>query len=158
MIMQLFVFSPEPSLLTNTKYDNRSRFAQNTKTSSLTGYALHIPFKKCSLSICNKNYFIILSWLCQYLSFSQVKRMPVGLVQQLVSQICCMIPMTCKCGSKIELWSGPEVIKLFSCSTQLSMKGVCALRGYFGPPMRSKYKSCSSQVSSKQFIRTIAKV
>ena len=27
-------------------------------------------------------------------------------------------------------------------------KGVRALRGYFGPPMRSKNKSCSSQVSS----------
>ena len=26
--------------------------------------------------------------------------------------------------------------------------GVHALRGYFGPPMRSKNKSCSSQVSS----------
>ena len=28
------------------------------------------------------------------------------------------------------------------------IKGVRALRGYFGPPMRSKNKSCSSQVSS----------
>ena len=37
-------------------------------------------------------------------------------------------------------------------------KGVCALRGYFGPPMRSKNKSCSSQVSSYYFIRTKAKV
>ena len=27
-------------------------------------------------------------------------------------------------------------------------KGVRALRGYFGPPMRSKNESCSSQVSS----------
>ena len=27
-------------------------------------------------------------------------------------------------------------------------KGGRALRGYFGPPMRSKNKSCSSQVSS----------
>ena len=27
-------------------------------------------------------------------------------------------------------------------------KGVCALRGYFGLPMRSKNKGCSSQVSS----------
>ena len=27
-------------------------------------------------------------------------------------------------------------------------KGARALRGYFGPPMRSKNKSCSSQVSS----------
>ena len=27
-------------------------------------------------------------------------------------------------------------------------KGVRELRGYFGPPMRSKNKSCSSQVSS----------
>ena len=27
-------------------------------------------------------------------------------------------------------------------------KGVCAFRGYFGPPMRSKNKSCSSPVSS----------
>ena len=28
------------------------------------------------------------------------------------------------------------------------IKGVRALRGYFGPPMRSKSKNCSSQVSS----------
>ena len=27
-------------------------------------------------------------------------------------------------------------------------KGVRALRGFFGPPVRSKNKSCSSQVSS----------
>ena len=27
-------------------------------------------------------------------------------------------------------------------------KGIRALRGYFGPPLRSKIKSCSSQVSS----------
>ena len=30
----------------------------------------------------------------------------------------------------------------------LPMKGVRALRGYFGPPLRSKNKSCSLQVSS----------
>ena len=38
------------------------------------------------------------------------------------------------------------------------LKGVRALRGYFGSPMRSKNKICSSQVSSYHFIRTIAKV
>ena len=27
-------------------------------------------------------------------------------------------------------------------------RGVCALRGYYDPPMRLKNKSCSSQVSS----------
>ena len=37
-------------------------------------------------------------------------------------------------------------------------KGVNALRGYFGPPMRSKNKSGSTQVSSYYFVRTIAKV
>ena len=31
-------------------------------------------------------------------------------------------------------------------------KGVRALRGYFGPPMRSKNKSCSSQVSSSYLL------
>ena len=30
----------------------------------------------------------------------------------------------------------------------IMFKGVRALRGYFGPPMRSKNKSCSLQVSS----------
>ena len=38
------------------------------------------------------------------------------------------------------------------------IKGGRALRGYFGPPMRSKNKNCSAQVSSYKFIRTIAKV
>ena len=37
---------------------------------------------------------------------------------------------------------GSIVVNLAPC------KGVRALRGYFGPPMRSKNKSCSSQVSS----------
>ena len=37
-------------------------------------------------------------------------------------------------------------------------KGVRALRGYFDLPMRSKNKSCSSQVSLYKFIRTIAEV
>ena len=32
-------------------------------------------------------------------------------------------------------------------TSSICFKGVCALRGYFGPPMRSKNKSCSSQVS-----------
>ena len=37
-------------------------------------------------------------------------------------------------------------------------KGVRAIRGYFGPPIRSKNKSCLSQVSSYWFFRTITKV
>ena len=37
-------------------------------------------------------------------------------------------------------------------------KWVRALRGYFGPLMSLNNKSCSSQVSSYWFIRTIAKV
>ena len=40
----------------------------------------------------------------------------------------------------------------------MESKGVRALRGYFGPPLRSKNKSCSSQVSLYYFTRTIAKV
>ena len=36
-------------------------------------------------------------------------------------------------------------------------RGTCIKR-LFWPPMRSKAKSCSSQVSSYYFIRTIAKV
>ena len=33
-----------------------------------------------------------------------------------------------------------------------------ALRGYFGPPLRPKNENCFLQVSSYQFIRTIAQV
>ena len=36
----------------------------------------------------------------------------------------------------------------FSHLNALGSKGVRALRGYFGPRMRSKNKSCSLQVSS----------
>ena len=36
-------------------------------------------------------------------------------------------------------------VKVFSIALSY-LKGVRALRGYFGPPMRSKNKSCSSQV------------
>ena len=38
------------------------------------------------------------------------------------------------------------------------IKGVRGLRGHFGPPMRPKNENCFSQVSSYQFIRTIALV
>ena len=41
---------------------------------------------------------------------------------------------------------------------QMILKGVRALRGYFSSPMKSKNKSCSSQVSFYYIIRTKAKV
>ena len=43
---------------------------------------------------------------------------------------------------------GPKHIKLFSCSTQLSMKELCALRGLFGPRMRLQYKNYFSSICS----------
>ena len=41
---------------------------------------------------------------------------------------------------------------------KVQAKGVCALRGYFGPPVRPKDKSCFSLVSSYLCIRTSVKV
>ena len=40
---------------------------------------------------------------------------------------------------------GPKVRRPFSFSTQLSIKGVRALRGYFGPPLEPNTENCSSQ-------------
>ena len=45
-------------------------------------------------------------------------------------------------------WAGAHgILKIRGVMTKIG-KGVRALRGYFGPPMMSKNKSCSSQVSS----------
>ena len=38
------------------------------------------------------------------------------------------------------------------------LKGVRALRGYFGPPLEPKTESCFSPISSYLFIRRIAQV
>ena len=51
-----------------------------------------------------------------------------------------------------------RMFQLFIYMLYCTFKGVRALRGCFVPPMRSKNKSGSSQVSSYLFIRTIAKV
>ena len=74
-----------------------------------------------------------------------------------------------KSDEKIEMYNHVPILtyvmhfgsQKLSCFLEILLKffkGGRALRGYFGPPMRSKNKSCSSQVSSYLFIRTIIKV
>ena len=43
--------------------------------------------------------------------------------------------------------SNRSLSKLIIYQSPIKLKRLRALRGYFGPPMRSKNKSCSSQVS-----------
>ena len=45
----------------------------------------------------------------------------------------------------------------FSCIFAIDFKDLCALRGYFGPPMRLK-NNCLSPISSNKYITTIAQV
>ena len=58
----------------------------------------------------------------------------------------------CKCLFILESMVMLEHKFISGLMIQMMDKGVRALRGYFGPPMRSKNENCFSQVSSYQFI------
>ena len=92
------------------------------------GRAILFPFLNPSM--------LTLVWLIRSTSHSQTDKSMLTLVQLVQS-----------CG-----------FKTFSCSTQMSIKGVHALRGYFGPPMRQKNEIRFSPNSSYWFIRTMAQV
>ena len=52
------------------------------------------------------------------------------------------VKVDCNCISNLVMYSSP-----ITDLARIQKKGVRALRGYFGPPMKSKNKSSSSQVS-----------
>ena len=49
-----------------------------------------------------------------------------------------------------------NIFQDFPHKNALGIKELRALRGFFGPPMRLKYKNCFSPICSFKFIRTIA--
>ena len=54
--------------------------------------------------------------------------------------------------------TGVWMLGLFSSFYTEIINELCALRGFFGPPMRIKYKNCFLPISSCKCIRIIAKV